>query len=160
MAVTADGKSAYVATTGTQGSGGAVVRLDRDTTTGAISQPAGTAGCIGQTGAGPCVDGRGLSGANSVAVSADAKSVYVASLFSNAVARFDRDAVTGAIIQPAGITGCVSETGTGPCADGRALLGAGGVAVSPDGKSIYVSSHTDPPGPPRSDAVARFNRAP
>ncbi len=156
VAVTADGKNVYVAVSASR----AVARLNRNTTTGAITQPAGTAGCISQTGAGPCVDGRGLAGAAGVAVSADAKSVYVPSRFSNALARFDRDTITGAITQPADITGCVSETGAGPCADGRALAGAGGVAVSPDGKSVYVSSSTNPPGPARSDAVARFNRAP
>jgi hypothetical protein len=61
-------------------------------------------------------------------------------------------AATGALTQPAGTAGCVSDDGTGPCADGRALFGAYSVAVSPNGKSVYVSSN--------SNAVARFNRAP
>jgi hypothetical protein len=58
--------------------------------TGALTQPAGTAGCISETGSGPCADGHGLSFAFSVEVSADGKSVYVASLLSDAVARFNR----------------------------------------------------------------------
>ena len=58
----------------------AVARLNRNPTTGAITQPAGTAGCVSQTGAGPCADGHGLNGPHSVAVSADGKSVYVASV--------------------------------------------------------------------------------
>ena len=62
-------------------------------------------------------------------------------------------AATGDLYQPLGRTGCISETGAGPCADGHALYGAGAVAVSADGKSVYVASF-------RSDAVARFNRAP
>jgi DNA-binding beta-propeller fold protein YncE len=63
-------------------------------------------------------------------------------------------AVTGDLTQPAGTAGCISETGTGgTCADGHGLDGAGGVAVSPNGKTVYVASFT-------SDAVVRFNRAP
>jgi DNA-binding beta-propeller fold protein YncE len=62
-------------------------------------------------------------------------------------------AVIGDLTQPAGTAGCISETGAGPCADGHGLDGAGAVAVSPDGKSVYVASFG-------SDAVARFNRAP
>ena len=129
------------------------MRLTRNTTTGAISQPAGTAGCLSETGAGPCADGHGLGIPHSVAVSADGKSVYVASDISDAVVRLTRNTTTGAISQPAGTAGCLSETGAGPCADGRGLDGAHDVAVSADGKSVYVASYF-------SDAVARFNRAP
>ena len=95
----------------------------------------------------------GSTARDSVAVSPDGKSVYVASYGSDAVARLNRNTTTGAITQPAGSAGCVSETGAGPCADGHGLYGPVGVAVSPDGKSVYVAS-------PYSDAVARFNRAP
>ena len=102
-----------------------MARLNRNTTTGAITQPAGTAGCISETGAGPCADGHALDGPHSVAVSPDGKSVYVASgSTSDAVARLNRNTTTGAITQPAGTAGCVSETGAGPCADGHGLSGA------------------------------------
>jgi DNA-binding beta-propeller fold protein YncE len=147
VAVSPDGKSVYVASSG---SGNAVVRLDRNTTTGAITQPVGTAGCISETGAGPCADGHALKSPRSVAVSPDGQSVYVASGASNAVVRLDRDTTTGAITQPVGAAGCVSQTGAGPCVDGRALGGALGVAVSADGNSVYVASSID--------AVARFDR--
>jgi mannan endo-1,4-beta-mannosidase len=146
VAVSADGKSVYVTSlTG-------VVRLTRNTTTGAITQPAGAAGCISETGAGPCADGHALSdGADSVEVSADGKSLYAASFPNNAVLRFNRNTTTGAITQPAGAAGCVSETGAGPCADGHGLSGAAWVAASPDGKSVYVASNT-------GDAVVRLTR--
>jgi hypothetical protein len=62
-------------------------------------------------------------------------------------------AVTGDLTQPAGAAGCVSETGAGPCADGHGLSGPVWVAVSADGKSVYVAASD-------SGAVARFNRAP
>ena len=70
--------------------------------TGDLTQPAGTAGCISETGAGTCADGHALSSAYGVAVSPDGKSVYVASYSSNAVARLNRNPTTGAITQPAG----------------------------------------------------------
>jgi DNA-binding beta-propeller fold protein YncE len=155
VVVSPDAKSVYVASPGISN---AVALFTRDTTTGAITQPAGTAGCVSQTGAGPCVDGRALNGVRSVAMSADGKSVYVASQFSNAVARFDRDTTTGTITQPADATGCVSETGAGPCADGHALGGPRSVVVSRDGKTVYAATHT--PNPSSTNAVVRFSRAP
>ena len=147
VAVSPDGKSVYVAAVNNN----AVARLNRNPTTGAITQPPGTGGCISENGAGTCVDGRGLNGVSGVAVSPDGKSVYAASLTIHAVARFDRNTTTGAITQPDGEAGCISQTGEGPCADGHGLRGAWGVAVSPDGNSVYVASYD-------SDAVALFNR--
>jgi DNA-binding beta-propeller fold protein YncE len=147
VAVSADGKNVYVASGGSN----AVVRLNRNTTTGALTQPAGAAGCISETGAGPCADGHGLFGPFWVAVSADGKSVYAASFDSDAVARFNRNTTTGAISQPAGAAGCISETGAGPCADGHGLNGADAVTVSTDGKSVYATS---------LGGVVRLNRNP
>ena len=144
VAVSPDGKSVYVA------SGNGVARFNRNTTTGAITEPAGSAGCISNTGAGGCADGHALVAARSVAVSPDGKSVYVASFFSDAVVRLKRKR-SGAITQPAGSAGCVSETGAGPCADGHGLYAPAGVALSPDGLSVYVASYD-------SDGVARLDR--
>jgi DNA-binding beta-propeller fold protein YncE len=149
VAVSADGKSVYVASYGSD----AVMRLNRNTTTGAIAQPAGSSGCVSETGAGPCVNGHALNGPYSVVTSADGKSVYVASYGSDAVTRIDRNTTTGAIAQPPGTAGCISETGAGPCANGRALIAPYSVAVSQNGRSVYVASFD-------SGAVARFNRAP
>ena len=149
VAMSADGKSVYAASSASN----AVARLVRNPTTGALSQPAGTAGCVSEDGTGPCADGHGFDGPYGVAVSPDGKSVYVTSSASDAVARLDRNTTNGAISQPAGTTGCVSETGSGLCTDGRGLDQPFGVTVSPDGNSVYVASNA-------SDAVARFNRAP
>ena len=150
MAVAPDGKSVYAASFLSD----AVVRLDRNTAGGAITQPAGTAGCVSQTAEGPCTHGRALNGARGVVVSPDGKSVYVASASnaSNAVVRLVRNTTTGAISQPAGAAGCISETGAGPCADGQGIVVPISVAVSPDGKSVYVASSND------NGSVARFVR--
>jgi DNA-binding beta-propeller fold protein YncE len=86
-------------------------------------------------------------------VSPDNKSVYAGSNLSNAVARFNRNTTSGALTQPPGTAGCVSEDGSGPCADGHGLYNTHNLAVSGDGKSVYVASYS-------SSALVRFNRAP
>ncbi len=151
VVVSPDGKSVYVASNGDANTG-AIVRLKRDTHTGAISQPAGRAGCISETGAGRCADGHALRGPNAVAISANGKSIYAASIGSNAIVRLERDKHTGAIRQPAGRAGCVSETGASRCADGHVLGGPFGLAVSPEGSSVYVASGD------AFGAVVRLNR--
>jgi DNA-binding beta-propeller fold protein YncE len=110
-------------------------------------------GCIDDrdTGADTCFQtADGLNGAAAVAVSPDGRSVYVASNADDAVARFDRDPATGDLTP----RGCVedNDTGDGSCAKSTdGLDRPGGVAVSPDGESVYVASIQD-------DAVVRFKR--
>jgi DNA-binding beta-propeller fold protein YncE len=148
VVVSPDGRNVYVASF----SDDAVLVFDRNVSTGVLTQKAGTAGCASETGTGGvCADARALDGPQSVAVSPDGRSVYVASSGSGAVAVFDRDVSTGALNQK-GAGGCVSETGTGgACTDGLALSFAVSVAVSPDGRSVYVGAIS-------SDAVAVFDR--
>ncbi len=105
---------------------------------GELDQKAGSAGCISETGAGGCADGKGLDLATDVAVSPDGTTVYSAAVVSSAVVGYGRDAATGALSQVAGTAGCVSEAGAGPCQDGVALAQADAVAVSPNSQSIYV----------------------
>ena len=80
-----------------------------------------------------------LSGALSVAVSPDGTSVYVAAGGDGAVTSFTRNVATGALT----LQGCVNEGGSGGCAPGSGLGGAEGVAVSPDGVSVYVAGRND-----------------
>jgi DNA-binding beta-propeller fold protein YncE len=128
-----------------------VAVFQRDTTTGALTQLAGTAGCVSQTGTGgTCVDGIALRGAISVVVSPDGKNVYVASVLSNAVAAFQRDTTTGALTQLAGSAACVREP-AGACRVGRNLARPFSLAVSPDGKNVYAAASV-------SDAVAVLRR--
>jgi len=118
VTVSPDGTSAYVASEVSD----TVVVLDR-AADGTLTQKPGAAGCISETGASACGDGKALVRARSVTVSPDGRSVYVAAYDGDAVAVFDR-AVDGTLTQKAGTTGCISETGAGPCADGTALDGA------------------------------------
>jgi DNA-binding beta-propeller fold protein YncE len=149
VVVSRDGKSVYVAAFGSD----AVAIFDRDPATGALVQKAGRAGCVSDDGTGgACEDGKALKGATRLATSPDGTSVYVGSANSDAVAVFDRDPASGALVQKAGAAGCVSEDGTGgACQNGKALVDARSVAVAPDGDSVYVASQG-------SDAVAVFAR--
>ena len=145
VAVSADGKSVYV----TSNSDDAIVRFNRNTTTGALTPQ----GCIDDNDSvgEPCaqtVDG--LDQATAVAISEDGKSVYVAGEGDDAIVRFNRSA-SGALT-PAG---CVvdNDSLTDDCAQTTdALNDVRDVAVSPDGLSVYAVAGV------QSNAIVRFNR--
>ena len=103
----------------------AVVRLNRNTTTGAITQPAGTAGCVSETGSGPCADGHGLDDADARwRSSPDGKSVYVASVSSATPWRVSTATrPPGRSPSPPGPPAASARRGRGPCADGHGLDG-------------------------------------
>ena len=134
--VSGDGRNVYVASDDSS----AVAVFARDRRTGALTQLPGTDACVSEDGTGgDCADGVALNRAESVAVSRDGRSVYVTAGASNAVAVFARDRRTGALTQLPGTDACISEDGTGgACADGVALVGPRGVAVSRDGRNVYV----------------------
>jgi DNA-binding beta-propeller fold protein YncE len=142
VTVSPNGASVYA----TSGFDDAIVRFNRS--------PAGVltpAGCIADVGdaAGCGTTAQGLRNAEGVAVSPDGASVYVASLVDDAIVRFNRSA--GGALTPAG---CIGDFGgvAGCAATVQGLDGAFGVAVSPDGASVYAVSFFD-------DAIVRFNRA-
>jgi DNA-binding beta-propeller fold protein YncE len=119
---------------------------------GALIQKEGTAGCFSWNGSLGCETSDQLSGANDAVVSPDGQNVYVVSSDnSHSITIFDR-ALDGSLTQKAGNPGCIRDALAPGCAEGKALFGANSVAVSPDGKSVYVSAAKD-------DAVAVFDRA-
>jgi 6-phosphogluconolactonase (cycloisomerase 2 family) len=63
----------------------AIAILARDPVTGALSQAAGPAGCIGRIRVSSCAPARGLRGVHSVATSGDGRDVYAASELDDAV---------------------------------------------------------------------------
>jgi len=146
VAVSPDGKSVYVAAAWAP----ALVRFERDTSTGALTPK----GCITDTilEDTECAQQTyGLAGAESVAVSPDGKSVYVAGTIENTVVAFERDTSTGALTP----IGCVQDNDEFlvkcvKSADGLSQVRS--VAVSPDGKSVYAASNED-------DAVVELSRS-
>jgi 6-phosphogluconolactonase (cycloisomerase 2 family) len=125
VAVSADGKSVYVAGS----SDNAVAVLGRDPNTGLLTflqvLKDGDSG----------VDG--LDGASSVTVSADGKSVYVASFYDDAVAMLGRDLNDGQLT----FLQVIKDGDNSGGVDG--LDGARSVTVSADGKSVYVAGFND-----------------
>ena len=119
---------------------------------GGFSQLASPLGCI-QVSAGPtCRTAFGLNGPYKLAVSPDGKNVYQAA-YGGSFTIYDRDVNTGALTQKPGAAGCIQNgAGTpGTCAGATALANSNDVAVSPDGKTVWVVASG-------SDAVAVFTR--
>jgi 6-phosphogluconolactonase (cycloisomerase 2 family) len=144
--VSPDGKNLY-----TVGGDNEISMFHRGTTTGAVT----FLGCIAEEGN----DGEncagttngattaGLSGTDDIALSANGRSVYVVSEGSSAIVRFNRNLTTG-LLTP---KGCISEPDSVDvcAAQYQPLLGADAVAVSADGKSVYVAA---------THGIVRFDR--
>jgi 6-phosphogluconolactonase (cycloisomerase 2 family) len=84
-----------------------------------------------------------------VIVSPDGRFVYVASDISSAVAIFTRNRFTGRLLPVAGTSDCVSSSSTRPAPAARDLPcavtvpelgGARSLALSPDGRELYVAA--------------------
>jgi DNA-binding beta-propeller fold protein YncE len=136
LAISGDGRNVYVASSRSD----AIAIFERNARTGKLTQRSGARGCVALRGASGCAKARGLDGPNSVAVSADGRSVYATSLISDAVTSFRRNRRTGALTQLRGASGCLANRTTPGCATGRALDGPDVVAVSPDGENVYVGA--------------------
>ena len=148
MAISGDGNNVYAATAVSN----AVVVFSRDPSTGALSQATDGSGCIVDAALDGCTTGLQLSGANAVAVSPDDGDVYVTSLLSNSLTSFTRTASTGELTQQTGTSACVIYVLAVGCSLGRALSAPEGLAVSPDGASVYAAAF-------ESNAIAALNRS-
>ena len=138
-----DGRFVYV----TAFSGNGVTVLTRDPGSGQLTP----AGCVKQGKATKDCPGtaRNLDGATDIDVSRDGRFVYVTSFRGDAITAFARDAATGALTE----IGCLARGGKSGCAAGRGLDGAYDLALSRDGRHVYVASRF-------SRAVAVFARRP
>jgi DNA-binding beta-propeller fold protein YncE len=135
LTVSPDGGSVYAAAAIT----GNLASFARDPSTGALTQIPAT------------VPYMGVTGADAVVVSPDGKNVYVAAGLNDGVAAFARDPSTGALTQLTGTSACIVAAIAEGCALGRAFNDPEGIAVSRDGKSVYVGAFT-------SSAVDTFDR--
>jgi 6-phosphogluconolactonase (cycloisomerase 2 family) len=145
VAISADGRSVYAASALDD----AVVGFARDPATGALAWQ-GCVRTVSNTEAG-CAHAVGLNGPRAADVSADGRSVYVASRDGDSVVVFHRDTSSGAITW----AGCFRdvENSAAGCLPAQGLDNPHGVAQSADGRSVYFSAETD-------DAIARFARDP
>lgn len=141
--VSPDGSSVYVASVASD----ALAVFDR-APDGTLTQKPGTAGCISETGAGPCADGGDMFAAVSVAVSPDGHNVYLPGSGSSAVNVFAR-AADGSLTQLPTQTHCAADTGF--CAPTS-------VTVSADGQTVYITSFAYVLERP-AGAVVAFDRA-
>jgi len=118
---------------------------------GRLVQAHGPSGCVHPNPTGTCGRARGVTVPNAIAVSPNGRNVYVAAFKSNAVAVFRRDPRTGALHQLPGKLGCIANKSTRACQFGRALAAPIGVAVSRDGRNVYIAATG-------SDALSVFAR--
>jgi DNA-binding beta-propeller fold protein YncE len=149
VTVSPDGDNVYVGAF----KGNAIAVFSRNTSTGALAQPAGTAGCIVSTPTSGCATGVTLAAPEGMAISGDGNNVYVAAAVSSALDVLNRNPSTGGLTQAAGAAGCIVETALTGCTTGRQLDGADAVAVSPDDADVYVTSVL-------SNSVTAFTRTP
>ena len=148
VAVSPGGTSVYVASL----DGDAVTRFDRHSD-GSLAYE----DCIANARGHGCrkPDHDSLGGADAVAVSPDGTSVYVASLRADAITRFKRS--PGGRLESGG---CFAGGGAHGCRKPQqnSLHAANGIAISPDGKSLYVSAMIGPTVNGGPGAVTRFDR--
>ncbi len=135
VVVSSDGRNVYAGAF----FGNAVATFTRDPSTGALTQPAGTAGCIAESNA-ACAPGIALGAVEGLAIRRDGSEVYTGSALSNAIAILTRDPSTGILSQATNGSGCITNAPLSGCATGVELAGANAVALSPGDKQAYVTS--------------------
>lgn len=154
LAFSPDGTELYV----TSFEGPTVATLTRDPTTGALSQKPGSAGCVTATAKRLSCSDRRLDSTplDNIVVSPDGRSAYATTGYEpDGIEVFARRA-DGTLRHPGGRAGCLSAKGQGGCRPARGLYEAFDLALSPDGRDLYVVSHTQGLG----GAVAIFRRSP
>lgn len=116
-----------------------VTSFARSLSTGGIFQLAGPLGCVVWLGGDNCYRGRAMRSPEGIAFSPDDLHAYAVAYGTGGVAVLDRNPATGGLIQMRAPYGCVASPAVQGCERARALAGAGGIAVSGDGKFVYVT---------------------
>lgn len=134
-------KSVYVASS----TDDAIVHFPADRKTGKLFKGS----CIEDTAASECAAAApGLNGAYAVAVPFDGTSVYAVSSEDDSIVHFARNPATGAI----SFRSCIKDSAAGECgSSAEGMDSPRSVAVSYDGRSVYVASTLD-------SAIAVFSR--
>ena len=144
IAFTSDGRWAYIVAQNNGNKTGAVMIFQRDPSSGALTQLAGTAGCItpdgsDQDGAGQCQTDATLDGPDGISISSDDRFLYVVDYDNDTIHVFSRNASTGALSE----IQCLGEAAKLPagCTTGRVLGDSEFVALSPDGMHAYSGDY-------------------
>jgi 6-phosphogluconolactonase (cycloisomerase 2 family) len=133
VVVSADGRSVYA----TGGSTSTLVSFGRNPKTGKLT-PAGCITSESTAGVSSCAPAAAIGGANRLLISPNGRWLYVAAEASGAVSTFARDPKTGKLRQVSCIGG--DDNSVDPaCAAGRAIRFPQALALSPDGKQLYVT---------------------
>jgi DNA-binding beta-propeller fold protein YncE len=154
VAISPDGRFVYALSFGTSVDADSLVTLRRDPRSGALSEvPEAHGGCVVPLGNRSCrIHAAGLRGASDILVTADGRFVYAAGELSSAVVALGRNRHTGTLSPLHGSGGCAQDEATPPASgDARCVVlapglgGAKALAVSSDGRFVYVASF-DPGG--------------
>ena len=124
----------------------ALLALTASASAGTLTKPTGPQSCVADASStlppGTCETAKGIDDATDVAISPDGKFAYAAATSSNSIAAFSRDADSGNLTQLDGTDGCIAWDGDpiDGCAQAHGLEGPTSLAMSPDGKNVYVTS--------------------
>jgi 6-phosphogluconolactonase (cycloisomerase 2 family) len=145
LAISPDGRFLYAVSSGLAPGADSVVTLLRDPRNGGLRPLPETRGCVQSLPGNGCPAVAGMEGASAITMSGDGRFVYVASALSGAVRGFSRDRATGVLSPLLGSGGCISSgehaSGDTPCeVKVPQLAGARSLALSPDGRELYVAA--------------------
>ena len=122
---------------------------------GALAQLASPNSCVGGSDECPTTVATGLGGSEDVAVSPGGKDVYVVGSTDDAIAEFERNADES--LTQIGCIASLDDSTVTTCMDNAAATGLNSpvaIAISPDGKNVYVAAVDSHP----FGTVAEFER--
>jgi len=149
LALSPDGKFLYA----TSRNSSTVTVFRRDGDTGALTQLAGSRGCISGSGLPGCASAEALDGPDVIMTSPDGRNIYVGSFLGSALVIFERNRRNGTLSQATDGTGCLVNAPTEGCTTALGLGNPEGLAISGDGSSVFAAT-------PGSNAVLAFSRNP
>ena len=129
---------------------------------GELSAASAEAGCYRRPARAGCLPARALDEPSSITISPDGRHLYAAGARDAIeapprIASFARESTTGALQQLGDQEGCVERTGRGGCTPARGMHGGPSVAISGDGRHLYVAGGA-PAGSSVDGSIAVFAR--